>query len=226
MVRKKAKSSKSKSSSRKKTKKAKAKKKTAKKKSAKRKPVKRKSSKRVQKPKKTMSAAQRAAADNDILEKYKKETGYKMETPQSLSEFDKHLEETAKLVSGQGKIAEKDLPHFTDDHLKQAEEKEKLKETQTETMADELKKPETPDPEHSTLKSEHSHPYTEQSISSEHSAYNHHHSKKEIWALVLALVGAIVPVVSIVGLFMAISLVKKGSHMSKGTVLLSLAIVD
>lgn len=187
-------------------------------------------------PRASIMQAQKAANSEDILEKYRKESGYSFSKPESLAEFDKHLEETAKIVSSEGKLKDKELPHFSDDHIKHAEKKENTEKIIDDSifdqkpvgssMADQLKKPETPDPNHETLKAEHSHPYTENkgagsSFDTEQHLPRHH--KHAINSIVLAIVGVVVPIVSIVGLVLAIHSVKKGSHTGKGAILLSIA---
>jgi len=243
MAKKKARSTKSNSSKKKKSSKKSAKK-SKKTKPVRKKPVKpkRKSVKKAVKkksskssysrPQKTISKAQKqAVSPQDILDKYKQETGYSFDKPSTLEEFDKHLEETAKMVSGEKKS--EDLPHFSDDHIKQGEKKQESKPADdpfdkdpAESMVEQLKKPETPDPDHHTLSSEHSHPYTEQPKKDDFYNHNnelHPHHKHAINAIVLAFVGVIVPVVSIVGFFLALHSVRKGSHTGKGAVLLSVA---
>ncbi len=239
MAAKKSKSSKSKSSSKRKSSVKRAAKpaKKAKRASSQKKTVK-KPAKSVSSytPSKTMASTQKKAINpQDILEKYKNDSGYSFDKPSSLEEFDKHLEETAKLVS-KDKDEKKALPHFSDEHIQKGEQKQSssllddekspFDNDPAESMVDQLKKPETPDPDHKSLSSEHSHPFTEQPSKDslfDHKDELHPHHRHAINAIVLAFIGVLVPVLSIVAFFMALHSTKNGSETGKGAILLSVA---
>ena len=165
----------------------------------------------------------RKPTNEDILEKYSKQTGMAFKKPTSLSEFDKHLEETAKLVSGEPK---EELPHFEDHHIEEAKKVEKP--TEDDVPTSKHKEPEyhnTPDPEHDTLSAHHSHPYTEHSshlFEEKHDSMPKHH-RTAVNATILAFFGVVVPLISILGFIVALVAVKRGSHTGKGAVLLSVA---
>lgn len=173
------------------------------------------------KPAKSLSTAQKSPADiKHSLDRYAKKTGYKVDKPASIEDFDRRLEETAKLVASDEPLSKKKLPGFTEEHVQEAKVKEQTH-SSSPGLVGELKKPETPNPDHHSFSSHQSHPYTENPHKGFHQ--EHPHQKESVLALVLAFVGVIVPVISIIAFIMALKAAKKGSHTAKGTALLSVA---